>query len=122
MDMPRTLRRLPDLKALHDLSLKRGAKPLGRLYPILLRGDLQLRKAGDAELPVKLKHLVGTQPRKRQQLQHAFRDILPHSLEGRMRSGAMELGDDVGNGIADAGDLPQSVLGNDAIKRLTDRG
>jgi hypothetical protein len=39
-----------------------------------------------------------------------------------MRSGAMELGDDVGNGITDAGDLSQSVLGNNAIKRLTDRG
>jgi hypothetical protein len=121
MHMPRALRGLPDLEALQDLSLKRSPVPLGRLYPILLRGDLELREAGDAELPVKLEHLVGTQPRKRQELQHAFRNILSHSLERRMRPRAVKLGDNVGNGLADTGNISQPILGDEAIERLGDR-
>jgi hypothetical protein len=51
-----------------------------------------------------------------------IRNILPHSFERRMRPGAMKLGDNIANGIADTGDLAQRVLGNHAIERLGERG
>jgi hypothetical protein len=38
-----------------------------------------------------------------------------------MRSGTVQLGDDIGDRLTDAGQLAQTVFGNDAVERLGER-
>src|SRR5436305_1490430 len=66
--------------------------------------------------------LLGTEARDGQKFQHAFRDLLAHAFEQRMRPGAVQLGDDVGDCLADAGNLAQAVLADDPLQRLAQRG
>jgi hypothetical protein len=47
--------------------------------------------------------------------------FLAQLFQQRMRSGAVQLGDDIGDRLADPGQLAQTIFGNDAVERLDQR-
>lgn len=55
--------------------------------------------------------------RHRQHLLHTHRNILAKLLEARMSAGMVELGENVGDGVADTGDFGKSALGDQCIER-----
>jgi hypothetical protein len=122
MQVPRALGPLPDRQPVEDLPLQGGAEPLHLAEPILSRRLFELGEGVDTQLLVESVDLLGAQARNRQQLQYAFRDVLAHAFQQWMRAGAMQLGHDIGDGVADAGDLAQPVLVDDPLQRLAERG
>jgi hypothetical protein len=84
-------------------------------------GSLELGERGDAQILVEPQRLVRTEPGYAQELQHADRDFLPEFLKARMRAIPVKLGDDVGNGVSDPGDLGQPVLFYQVIEGLRER-
>lgn len=120
--MPRTSRVAPNNKTLYYLALKRETKAFDLANAVFLRGSFELVQCRDAEFLINLYHLVRPQPRNREHLEHPFRNLRAHLLKGRMVSGLRKLGDDVRNGIADAGDFLQAFVLDQALDRFGLRG
>ena len=121
MQMKAAYSALSDGQVLQDLCLQRSAEPLGLPDPVVLGGGLELGERGDAQILVEPQRLVRTEPGHAQELQHADRDFLPEFLKARMRAIPVKLGDDVGNGVSDPGDLGQPVLFDQVIEGLRER-
>jgi hypothetical protein len=49
------------------------------------------------------------------------KSVLAQLLQQRMGPGAVQLGDDIGDRLADRGQLAQAAFGNDAVERLDQR-
>jgi hypothetical protein len=77
----------------------------------------KLVERGHPQLPVNLQDLVRAQTRDAQHRQDTFWDVLAHGLERRVRSGAVELLDNVSDGFAYARNLTEAILRYDLRKR-----
>jgi hypothetical protein len=64
-----------------------------RTEPVL--ADFQALEAGD-----------------REHVEHALGDVLAQLVQQRMRAGALQIGDDFGDRLADAGQLAQAIIRN----------
>ena len=122
VDVTRAFGCPPYLDALQYLALQGPAQSLDRLQTILLGRGFQFFDRTDAELPVQLQHLVGTQPRDGKHLQHALGHLLAELLKGWMGAGPVQPGDDVGDRIADPGNFLQPPFVHDAAERLGQSG
>jgi hypothetical protein len=67
-------------------------------------------------------HLVGPKPWCRQHFQHARRDLFPELLEAGIGAGPMQLGYDVCDSLADAGNFRKPVFRDQTIERHRQRG
>ena len=64
---------------------------------------------------MELADAVGLQAGNAQHLQHAFRYVFPHGGEAGMMPGFVDLGDNGGQGIANARDFFQAAFGNQLV-------
>lgn len=106
-----------DREVLQDLGLQRGAESFRLLDAVILGGGLQLRERADAEILVQAQHLLRTKSGHREHLEHALGNLLPQLFEAGMTARLVNLGDDVGNSIADARDLSKSIFGDKHLQR-----
>ena len=102
-----------DVDALKDLALQRCAQALHVLKPVLPCGLVQSFERSNAELAIELEHFLRPQARNGQELKDACRDVLSHRLWARVCPGLVKLGDDVGDGGADARDFTQPIVCDD---------
>jgi hypothetical protein len=121
VQVPSTLRVLADFQAFEDLALHRCAQSLDALQPVLARGGFERGQVGDAELPVENVDFLRFETRDRKHVEDTLGDILAQLFQQRMRAGAVQLGDDVGDRLTDPGQLAQAVFGDDAVERLDQR-
>lgn len=106
-----------DGKVLENLGLQRCAESLGLPYPILFRRRLEFGERGDAKVLVEPQYLLRTETWHSQHLEHACGDFLPELLEARMTAGPVQLGDDIGDGVADSRNFGETTFGNQHIER-----
>jgi hypothetical protein len=92
------------------LGLQCRAAPLGFSDAVVPGGRLEFGKRGNAEIPIEPKHLVGTNSWHGQHLKNTCRDFFPQFFQAWMSACVMELGDGLGDRIADAGDFCEPVL------------
>jgi hypothetical protein len=85
------------------------------------RACFERGQVGDAELLVENVDLLGFETGDRQHIEDTRGDILAQFFQQRMGAGAVELGGDVGDRLADPGKFAQAVFGNDAVERLDQR-
>ena len=65
--------------------------------------------------------LFRLEPGNREHVEHALRHVPAQLLQQGVGAGVVQLGDDVGDRLADPGKLAQPVLGDDAVERLDKR-
>jgi hypothetical protein len=73
---------------------------------------------GNTELLVQLQNLIGPKAGNGEQLKHALGHFLAQLLKARVRARLMQLRDDEGDGIADAGQFGECVGGDKFLQRL----
>ncbi|MGY3529344.1 hypothetical protein ACVISU_002112 [Bradyrhizobium sp. USDA 4452] len=110
MQMQSAFAALCDRKILQDLGLKRRAKSFGLTDSIVPGGGFKLRQRGDSKVLVKPQYLLRPQPGHRQHLEYAGGDLLAQLLQAWMAARPMKLGNDVGNGFANARNFGEPVL------------
>ena len=110
-----------DLQAFEDLALHRRSEPLDLLEPVLARRGLESSEVGNAEFLVEDVDLLRLQPGNREHVEHAFRDVPAQLFQQRVGAGAVQFGHDVGNRLANSGELAKPVLGDNAVERLDER-
>jgi hypothetical protein len=113
---------LGDGQVLQNLALQRRAKPLRLLDAIFLGGGFQFCQRRDAQILVEPEHFLRPEARHSQHLEHTRRDLLPKLLEARMGAGLVQLGDDVGDRLADAGDVLEPAFRNKHFEREGESG
>jgi hypothetical protein len=91
------------------------------LEPVLARRGLERSEVGNAELLVEDVDLLRLQPGDREHVEHAFRDVLAQFFQQRMGAGVVQLSHDVGNRLANSGELAKPVLGDNSVERLDER-
>lgn len=99
-----------DGQVLKDLGLKKGAETLSLPDAVVPGGRLEFGERGNAEIPVEPERLVGTKARQGQHFKNARRDFFAQFFQTWMSACAVELGDGVGDRIADAGNFREPVL------------
>jgi hypothetical protein len=112
---------LADLQAFEDLALHRGSEPLHLLEPVLARRGLESSEVGNAEFLVEDVDLLRLQPGDREHVEHAFRYVPAQFFQQRMGAGVVQLGHDVGNRLANSGELAKPVLRDDAVEGFDER-
>jgi hypothetical protein len=117
MQMQSPTAALGDGQILQNLGLPRRAEPLCLLDAIVLGGRFQCCQRGDAEVLVEPQHLLRTQTRHRHHLEDARWDLLPELIEARRSAGSLQLGDDFGDGFANARNFGEPALGDQHIER-----
>ena len=105
MQVARALRVLADFQAFEDLTLHSGAQSLDALQPVLARGGFERGQVGDAEPLVENVDLLRFKTGDRQHVEDTLGDILEQLFQQRMGAGAVQLGDDVGDRLANTGQL-----------------
>ena len=90
-------------QSIFQLSFGRGPIGLGAVC-------FERSECRDTQLIVQLQRLVGPQPRYGQKVQNARRNFLAHGLEAGMGTARMEFGNDIGDGIPNAGNIAESIL------------
>src|SRR5690349_9308114 len=104
------------LETLQDLPLKSGPITLRGGQAATARGIFEVSDRSDAELLVEFPHALRPQAWYAQHFQHAMRGQLAHGCELRVLSGAVQLRDHRGESVADAGQLPETVFGDELVQ------
>ena len=104
------LRAAAHLDALQDFRLKGGAVAFECFEPVVAGGLLECFDRGDAEVGVELADPIGPEAGNAQHGEHAFRNLLAHGFQPGVLAGLVDLGDDGGDRIADAGNLGQPAF------------
>src|SRR5204862_5762607 len=99
------------VEVLEDLGLQCRSQTLHVPDAILPRRFLKLREGRDPKCLIELEHLFGSKPGHRHQLEHARGYFLAHGLKAWMRTGQVEPGHTIGDGLADTRDLLTPPLG-----------
>lgn len=121
MQVARALRVLADFQAFEDLALHGGAQSPDALQSVLARSGFERGQVADAEFLTENVDFLRFETGDRQHVEDTLRDILAQLFQQRMRAGAVQLGDDVGDRHADSGQPAQAVFGDDAVERLDQR-
>ena len=94
-----------DFKPVEDLTLNGRPKTLDVFQPVLADGGFERVQIGEAELPVQNIDLFRLEPRNGEHVEHALRHLPAQLLQQGVGAGVVQLGDDVGDRLADPGKL-----------------
>jgi hypothetical protein len=78
----------------------------------------QIRERGDTQILVKPQHFFGPQPGDGEHLKYPGWDLLAELLQTGVGTRTMQLGDDVGDGFANAGNFGEPFLLDQAVERF----
>src|SRR4051812_2335562 len=122
MNMPATFVLTADGDATQDLGLQSRSETLYGPQATGFRCGFEIGKRDDSQLSIDLQHLLRSKSWHREHFKDAGGNLFAHLLKFRMRAGFVQLRDDVPNCITYAGDLLQSPLSNQSLKRYHQRG
>ena len=102
--------------------LERGSESLDRLQPIPARGGFEPSEVDNAEFLMNDVDLFGFEAGDRKHVEEALRHVATQLFQQWVRTAPVQPGEDVGDRRADARYIAQSVMTDDAVERLGQRG